>query len=1814
MRDREILVTRLIKASNKSSSSSKPSSPNLRRFSASSPSVNLQNQSPIRSIPTSTKLAAAQTELQACETHLAAKEKELSHRRFQVIRDGLTLRGRALADTGRAWTDLGLETLTVLERELGLARPGLQLDKPLPHRESPEASSYQHHSPSPSIHSHPQQHLGHRPFPGSFEHFDSSESRLSSPSPYRRRNSIHIPAAHAIHSEIDVPIPIMSSNNTSPPASTVEVQNSRQRGSSRPQSFSGAATNMQRPQGQARSHLTTPALQQQQRVSMASTVSDDNEVWADASDGEHRGIHSETNSTTSHSHSHNPLPRQLSDIRERSSSAHGHEAHYPTEESAPPPISSIGAGAPFGGLAHEQLRSHSPLHHVSDTPSRPSSSRHSSAPAIPLAIPTAPGSIFHSEEYRSFRESSYGTPQVNGVSKSRSEASSGSSHIRGAAANAHNDRTGASTPDSVSEGEVYTGTRVRLGSVSAGSSEQQPPSHALPQSQGIAGNPMLEALARETDRQRSTETLSTPQSPATLHARAARRSSIAVAVDSSGNIREIHVHEGTSSAVQSPSQGVAAPAATSPKEPTFEFQSPPAKLYEGAIVDPRMVGGHGLHRHDREDEVEIPTVSQSPSPLDEGEGEGTPAVPSIATATGGGTSGIGVSGLGQLVASTSSGTVQPETPSKLSKTQRKKMKRREKERAKAQQTAAAEQDRSDISGAETETTKAGTFVSSTVESSGAPTQTAGAAEKQDEGVRRPGDVSTTEDEGEVERLVQSGGYTVVENRRFSGGARELERAKTVVVPSYAAAGLPPAGVKVPVATPARSATLPASTTVPPASTTAPTAAAAAPPALSEAPVIQTQAAPTAQNFGHKVKAAFVAPVGGPLVQVGQRKAPPVEAEPKPAEDVSTPGDAITSTTTGVPTVPTTTTATTTAAPATTTAISATAPTTAATTTTTTTTLATPAVPLAIADQRLPPPSTAPPAGSTGITPSPSKKEEKRGSFFGRLFGRGRSASAKGPSAPVESVHEVAAPAPAAPVEGAVGATRPVEVPPVQGTTAVVVEGTTQVAQPAVVVEETAQAAQPVVTVEEPPRESVQTPVGGAVPLSAEAEPALPPPIPVSPQVTDHDVVPAATTVQEQPLTQVHVREIHEVVQGGEVVERTEEERVQDVPVAVGQSSSAVVAAVEADDHIVQTVHAERPVLVTLSATRGSEQPIIVQPLQQQPEPVTQEQVLQPTTQVQVAQPTTQVQFAQPTAQAQVPQSTVQPQVSQQQPPAQQAAPPPAEAVPTEPRLHQVSEEATTTPAKLSKKDRKAEKERQKAAEKEQKEREKAAEREQKEREKAAERERKERERMERERTRPEGSPSKHQQGHGFLGGLKGFFGADLAEGGGTPSRREMRGLAGGASGGGSQAMPPVHPEAYTSTEGATTTWVPSSHPALQATTPSHSVHTTPTNTAERAKVQESPSKRGGLAALFGRGHARSASTTDVGLPFSSSLLGEDASDENAARRYIVVENKLDFSSRLASSPPATSTPPKVRSKGGMERRQVGGISPSKRTTLPAAQYHPPPVEDSSPFAIAHAPAPLDIEQLQAQARSQLVSGHSRSQSSAAALGGGGWTTRTDKNLKRLSKGGEGWDSDGGEMRGFISNVGGGTARIEPAYEPVVIRDDPMPLRPVDGMKRKHVSATQSIPLASSSMTNIPASASVPVTDLDRAASPASGPARKLRKANKGGAVPVATSTPPMAVPQAPPIPSTREVHHSQIARGAHMPPVPQAPPAASTSTAVPFPEPVPAEHRSGYGSDDGGTINRKKSLGGQQKTRRTTSMSVPPSGGTFAALGIPCRS
>ncbi|KAF8907068.1 hypothetical protein CPB84DRAFT_1878705 [Gymnopilus junonius] len=128
MRDREILVNRLIKASRSERKST--STGNFRDSlllghksvpsSSSSLSLSVGNQESLHrplsaSFSSSSKLAAAQSELQACENHLAAKERELAIKRCLTVRDGLGTRIRALIECGWVWGEVGKQALQALE-------------------------------------------------------------------------------------------------------------------------------------------------------------------------------------------------------------------------------------------------------------------------------------------------------------------------------------------------------------------------------------------------------------------------------------------------------------------------------------------------------------------------------------------------------------------------------------------------------------------------------------------------------------------------------------------------------------------------------------------------------------------------------------------------------------------------------------------------------------------------------------------------------------------------------------------------------------------------------------------------------------------------------------------------------------------------------------------------------------------------------------------------------------------------------------------------------------------------------------------------------------------------------------------------------------------------------------------------------------------------------------------------------------------------------------------------------------------------------------------------------------------------------------------------------------------------------------------------------------------------------------------------------------------------------------------------------------------------------------------------------------------
>ncbi|KZT38404.1 hypothetical protein SISSUDRAFT_758245 [Sistotremastrum suecicum HHB10207 ss-3] len=103
MRDREILVNRLIKASK----SQKPTRDSL-IGGPPSPTSSYSKDA-------GSKLSVAKSELQSCETVLADKEQELEIARISLVREGLHQRCRAMVECGWAWGEMGKEGISALE-------------------------------------------------------------------------------------------------------------------------------------------------------------------------------------------------------------------------------------------------------------------------------------------------------------------------------------------------------------------------------------------------------------------------------------------------------------------------------------------------------------------------------------------------------------------------------------------------------------------------------------------------------------------------------------------------------------------------------------------------------------------------------------------------------------------------------------------------------------------------------------------------------------------------------------------------------------------------------------------------------------------------------------------------------------------------------------------------------------------------------------------------------------------------------------------------------------------------------------------------------------------------------------------------------------------------------------------------------------------------------------------------------------------------------------------------------------------------------------------------------------------------------------------------------------------------------------------------------------------------------------------------------------------------------------------------------------------------------------------------------------------
>ncbi|KAL4254164.1 hypothetical protein ABKN59_004577 [Abortiporus biennis] len=189
MRDREILVTRLIKASK----SSKPSREGILGSSGSASTLSFSTKPEVH---VGSKLSTAQMELQACEAHLAAKEKELTAFRISTIRTGLQVRCSAMAECGWVWNEMGKEGLRTLEMlDISLANGDAQPAPPVPYKPLPEnydQNSSDHSSLAPSQSA---SQIATTDIPRSY-----SPMRMSAAEHY----TLQIPPAHAI-SEFALP-------------------------------------------------------------------------------------------------------------------------------------------------------------------------------------------------------------------------------------------------------------------------------------------------------------------------------------------------------------------------------------------------------------------------------------------------------------------------------------------------------------------------------------------------------------------------------------------------------------------------------------------------------------------------------------------------------------------------------------------------------------------------------------------------------------------------------------------------------------------------------------------------------------------------------------------------------------------------------------------------------------------------------------------------------------------------------------------------------------------------------------------------------------------------------------------------------------------------------------------------------------------------------------------------------------------------------------------------------------------------------------------------------------------------------------------------------------------------------------------------------------------------------------------------------------------------------------------------------------------------------------------------------------------------
>lgn len=161
-------------------------------------------------------ISAAQAELQACEAHLASMERELDERRARAVRDGLSVRCKAMVECGWAWGEMGKEGLRALE-SMGNGEPiifikglvcfnyhlryGVGLGHlPFPSQASP-LQSQSHQNPQHTT-------LFHKPLPDPTQP-SSDLSTANSLEPSQSASQINLPAPYRIN---DYTVPTGSSS------------------------------------------------------------------------------------------------------------------------------------------------------------------------------------------------------------------------------------------------------------------------------------------------------------------------------------------------------------------------------------------------------------------------------------------------------------------------------------------------------------------------------------------------------------------------------------------------------------------------------------------------------------------------------------------------------------------------------------------------------------------------------------------------------------------------------------------------------------------------------------------------------------------------------------------------------------------------------------------------------------------------------------------------------------------------------------------------------------------------------------------------------------------------------------------------------------------------------------------------------------------------------------------------------------------------------------------------------------------------------------------------------------------------------------------------------------------------------------------------------------------------------------------------------------------------------------------------------------------------------------------------------------------